>query len=113
MLTCKRCGHQETCKYMEHVQKFLEERRLCFKCNFWYEYVLRKDDDNVVRIDGVHYVIGPEDAPAGCSRGFGGRRFNIKFFKDDAATATTNLWHQGKIPDRFRDELPDNAEFVA
>lgn len=48
--------------------------------------------------------------PPGAFRGFSGRRFWIRF-KDGSTLTTNNLWYQGKIPDEFRDELPDTAEF--
>lgn len=81
----------------------------CFTCNFWAEKIEAVNDPRSVRIDGGHYWIGDED-PTNRFRGFGGRRFNIKFH-DGREVQTTNLWHQGQIPEHFRDILPDNAEW--
>jgi len=33
-------------------------------------------------------------------------------FRDGRSVTSTNLWCQGTIPLQYRDELPDNAEFV-
>lgn len=73
----------------------------------------RADPTIVAVIDGEHYVIAPEDENRSfwSARGFGGRKFVIRFF-DGREVTTTNLWHQGTIPPKFRDQMPDNAEFV-
>jgi len=44
-------------------------------------------------------------------KGFGGRDFSIKFY-DGRDIKTSNLWYQGEIPERFKEFLSDNAEFV-
>ncbi|MFJ5103197.1 hypothetical protein [Streptomyces sp. NPDC088554] len=59
-----------------------------------------------VVVDGQHYTIGP-----GNSGGFGGRRFDIKFF-DGRLVTTHDLWSQGTIPPKHRGRYPDNARFV-
>jgi len=52
-------------------------------------------------------VKNPDQHPfLGCA----GRRFWIRFF-DGRTITTNNLWCQGEIPEEFREELPDNAEF--
>ena len=40
-----------------------------------------------------------------------GEEFTIKFFNGKKIT-TTDLWHCGKIPKEYLDELCNNAEFV-
>ena len=88
----------------------IPERTLCFFCEFWNDKVPIKDLDTVARINGEHYIIMPEsDLPS--IRGFGGERFKIRFF-DGREVITHNLWYQGVIPEAFKDDLPDNAEFV-
>lgn len=65
------------------------------------------------RIDGNHYVIGKEDNKAGF-RGFAGHKFVIEFISgphQGKIIETTNLWHQGKIPEEYRELLPDNARW--
>jgi len=88
--------------------KDMESRQLCFNCNFWLGK-LPLTNRHVV-IDGGLYFIGNEDKGE-IFRGFGGRKFTIKR-NNGEIIKTTNLWHNGKIPDRFKDKFPDNAEFM-
>ena len=107
---CAECG--------EHVMDArLEEmlfRCVCFHCNFWLNWVERLThpdyENHIARINGNHYLIAAEDAFA-VPRGFSGTRFAI-LFKDGRRVETTNLYHNGIIPLRFRNRLPDNAAFV-
>jgi len=82
----------------------------CFGIDFWNDWVEKKDDPRVARIDGTHYYIGNENEK-GSFRGFGGRKFKIRF-NDGREVITTNLWHQGEISNDFKEKLPDNAVFV-
>jgi hypothetical protein len=109
-LDCVECGEKVNPEnWCESTASDLRERSECFSCNFWLRYVRRKDEPNVVRAtDGHHYIIGPEDDRPGCCRGHGGRKFVVRF-TDGREVETTNLWHQGEIPERFRGRLPVNA----
>jgi hypothetical protein len=40
----------------------------------------------------------------------GGARYLVTI--DGEEIETNNVWHQGKVPERFRDRLPDNATMV-
>jgi hypothetical protein len=65
-----------------------------------------------VVVKGCHYIIGAEKPTTPRSwRGFGGDRYHIRF-NDGREVVSTNLWCQGPIPAQFREQLPDNAEFV-
>lgn len=118
-IICLECSKKEKLRWGDDIKKKLIERNLCFNCNFWWEYVEQVDDPNSVRVKGVHYWICSENAPRGTFRGFAGKKFKIIFFTPTISVAhntpriivTTNLWSQGEIPIRFRDRLPDNAEF--
>lgn len=109
-MNCAKCGKEESNKHMGPVAEIMKIRGLCFRCAFWSEKVDNRDLPEVARIGGGHYTVAPEGGPSH-RRGFGGERFTIRFF-DGREVTTTNLWHQGEIPDDFRAELPDNAEFV-
>ena len=80
----------------------------CFKKAFWHEKVDRKDEYLI--IEGVCYYVGDEN-DKGSFRGFGGRKFFIRK-RNGQLLKTTNLWHQGEVPEEFRDELRNNAEFI-
>jgi len=105
---CRMCGN--TNETHTHLGR-LVEGKLCFNCDFWDQYAKRVDDPRCVRVNGTHYVIAA-DEPDGMFRGFGGQGFTVQFF-DGRTVATSNLWHQGTIPELFRDRLPDNAKFMA
>ena len=106
---CVECGKDEKASYAKDVKEQMTERQLCFRCNFWTNYVEQRDHPSVVRIGGNHYWIGDEDKRG--MRGFGGARFKIKFHSG-RYVESTNVWYQGEIPERFRDRLPDNAEVI-
>ena len=82
----------------------------CFSDDFWRDKLAGKDDPAVARIEGCHYVIGDKAEP-GRWNGFGGRWHTIRF-NDGRVVKTCDLWTQSKIPDRWREQLPDNAEFI-
>jgi hypothetical protein len=75
--------------------------------------ILLEDNKLAVRIDGACYIIGAEND--GGLRGFSGRKFTIEFisgkFKGQIID-TTNLWHQGEIPEELKSMLPDSARFI-
>lgn len=78
----------------------------CFYCNFWSEIAAKREDYLI--IDGHSFSTGSESDPF---KGMGGRLFYIET-NDGSKIKTTNLWHQGKIPDVWRDVLPDSARFT-
>ena len=109
MITCHVCGKSEEPSWGDDTNAEMRRRSLCFTCLFWTHHLESPLPHSVV-IAGVHYVIGDE-APLGSTRGFGGQRYVIRF-PDGSVTETTNLWMQGRIPDAFREQLPDTAAFV-
>ena len=112
IVQCRICGKSDRACYCEPTKTNMVERSLCFNCLFWQEYVERKDDPSHIRVDGSYYVVAPENDRASLSmRGFGGSRFRIRL-SDGKVITTTNLWHQGTIPEHFRSQLPDNAVFI-
>lgn len=109
-MICKECKEKIEFNYYKAVIQIMKQKQLCFNCLFWTEYIELKNKSESVRIKGEHYWIGEEDGPFHF-RGFGGKKFKIRF-KNSKEITTTNLWYQGEIPDRFRDRLPNNAEFI-
>lgn len=80
---------------------------ICQECDFWLELWKMRDDESVARISGQHYLIGDDNST---KRGFGGAGVVIKFY-DGRVVVTNNLWHQGRIPVMWAEDLFDNAEF--
>lgn len=110
-VTCRECGQMDAANYLEPTRSRMIAQQLCFICLFWTDMVPLRADPANARIGGIHYHIGPENDTHRELRGFGGN-LSIIHFADGREVATTNLWHQGKIPDHFRDRLPDNAAFA-
>ena len=112
-ITCKICGEVEHGKFIDKVQNVLEKEQICYTCYFWKEQ-MEKDKEHpndFAIINGEHYRIGDEN-DKGYFRGFGGRKFKIRFH-DGRERVTTNLWCQGDIPHEFREKfMPDNAIFI-
>jgi len=115
---CRECGRPINVSHGNSDQ--LKTRRECFDCNFWARLVKDTTPGERVVVGGVHFIAGewsetPPDYRQGKCLGFGGRKFVVRFTAgpNEGKTLTTyNLWHQGPIPERFRDRLPDNAVFV-
>lgn len=106
-LICKECGTEVFLhNWAPKMRKELEEGQLCGDCYFWTNGVL---DDTKIVIDGKCYHIDKNEKAK--FKGFGGRMFKIRFL-DGTLVETTNLWANGKIPERFRERFPDNAKFV-
>lgn len=106
-MRCVICGKEiEKSSYSNAVLCSSE----CFHKHFWLEIIAEKDKHIIVNGE-CYYDGGNVDlkSPHGFL-GFGGRRFWIRF-KDGKTSTTNNLWYNGKIPDEFRDRLPDTAEF--
>jgi hypothetical protein len=106
---CKICGSVVSVRYCEPIKSEMTEKNICFFCHFWSGHAAKKNNKNIARIDGHHYMIS-SDTDRGF-QGFGGRKFTIRF-NDGREVVTRNLWSQGDIPEHFKEQLPDNAVFV-
>lgn len=120
-LTCKKryveacvfCGRPDPAHYMWPTRDEMLDQSLCFSCHHWVK-LLHKNRDSI-RVKGVHYMLGPTQpgTPGSPHQGFGGQKFQIRFFDDRPDVTTYNLYCQGEIPDWFRGWLPDNACFLS
>jgi len=116
--------------YAESHRERLESVGICPECDRWIELWQSRNNENVARIGGQHYmfgdhlreyVINAKDslkaivdgwAPKKrASLGMGGNKVVIRF-NDGRHVITNDLWHQGAIPESFKNVLPDNAEMV-
>ena len=115
MKKCKNCGAE-----FDETLRDLESD-LCFSCYFWEEQYQTDQEyrkipehfSEVIIIDGHHYVADTDPShKKNLYKGIGGAPHLVKF-KDGRVEAFDNLWHQGEIPEIFREKLPDNAEFIS
>lgn len=110
---CRECNGLINHHWIEPTRSRLIEKKLCFCCDHWTKLLSAAIDFKRVIVNGGrHYMIEPElPARDRSFGGFGGARHVIAFL--DGRTVTShNLWHQGTIPERFRNRLPDNACFT-
>lgn len=111
-LVCKWCGKETVLYYTDMVIAKLQRQQACHECGFWLDRIAEdrgtKSDRYVVTQGFHHYVVADEDANS-IFRGFGGQPWLVEWFDDRDPTYTTNLWHQGEIPERFRESLTPNA----
>jgi hypothetical protein len=110
---CVICGAPEQAHYSNEMREEMTSRKLCFMCNFWQEKIQWRKENrpDCFVIEGNHYKVNP-DAPNDSFQGFGGSKFVIQPLDGREAIITRNLWHQGDVPERFKEALPDNAIFV-
>lgn len=115
LFACSICGGCATTTFMEPMKSRLIAKRVCSTCDHWQE-LIEKDAtvyaQTAVRVGGRHYVMGKNTArDHDRFAGFYGDVWHIRFF-DGRTARCNNLWSQGEIPERWRAQLPDNAEFV-
>lgn len=111
-VTCVECGKLDNAaNFLKSKADAMVARSLCFTCLFWTEILEGlTNEPTAFRAKGQHWQIGDENAPRGSSyRGCGGAPFLVTFTDGRPPRRTTNLWHQGDIPERFRERMPDNA----
>ncbi len=86
------------------------EEYICAKCEFWMNRIFNGTELHPERnyvIDGVAYWRHAEEYGRGPGVKLWVRRFNSE------RPEHIELWHNGTVPEHFRDLLPDNAEFWA
>lgn len=101
---CLICNSPFCTHFTEPIKSEMIERNLCFSCNFWTDIIAIKDTRIIM--NGVVYVKGKEDT---VFKGFGGRTWKIQM-NDGTIIETNNLWCNGDVPERFKEQLPDNAK---
>lgn len=110
--SCVECKQLHKGNWFKETAYRLQLKQLCFGCDYWLGKVNVSSSHRQVRVAGKCYYIGAESSEDRSGRGFGGRRFLIRFHDGRGEVVTTNLWHNGEIPLLFRDRLPDNAVFI-
>ncbi len=115
---CRVCGVYEFNMYEPVTKARLAALSLCHGCDFWlehiddmraYEKAPKREPGAVLVQGGVFYRVG--EAVGAHYRGFtgfGGSRFVIEW-PDGSSLETSNMWSNGRVPNRFREQLPDTA----
>ncbi len=114
---CSKCGkvNYPTGFFECEETIIMNNENVCFQCAFWISRAKKQDDKRNVVIksdEGMEvYWLGANLPLTPCGfRGFGGRKFVIKF-KNGRALTTTNLWSHGTVPSYSEDLFTVNAEF--
>ena len=117
MINCKTCEESFDPEWRVYIQaEVWESKNFCPSCFGWWKMVkartmgdITNEGYRTVVVDGNHFRIANEEQ-TGYFRGYGGAKFIINFL-DGTTVTTTNLWSSGRIPEKFREHLPDNATF--
>jgi hypothetical protein len=93
----------------------LASKGICGTCEHFLDTCGKIPHRDRIIAAGTHYAAGGETNEPARWRGFGGRRFLIRF-NDGRELTTTNLWCQGRIPEgliaKYPDRFADNASIV-
>lgn len=108
---CKICGSIVKTCFNEPIGSNLKKENICFSCNHWLR--IENDLQNPKRfiINGGSYYLG-NGKQNSYFKGFGGNSFKIKRHGGDQIITTSDLWHQGDVPEVFKNRIKDNAVFV-
>lgn len=113
IVTCAKCGKKEKAQYVDEMKNKMVSRNLCFSCLFWTEILEDKDNPRRIFVEGHAYFLGKEKRDSYREfRGYGGSRFFIGYM-NGGKTESTNLWHNGDIPELFKNDLPNTAIFLS
>ena len=109
---CKSCGGYIKLNFVEPVRTKLLKKEICFYCDFWETIEESLSSPQRVIIDGKSYWINPDVDRNTSFAGFGGAEFKIQKFDSEDIIVTHNLWHQGTVPDHFKERIKNNAKFI-
>lgn len=114
-IACCQCGKEETSKYIESVQSEMDQRQMCWHCNYWKNFELKNKPALSTVIDGRIY--SPGNRTSGEFRGMAGRRFDIEYIEPSAyagqRVTTFDLWAGSEIPEHLKAAYPDTARFLS
>ena len=100
--------------------QYMADHHVCFNVAFWecLEQMIGKTD-LWFRIDGHSYncsakAVCTDRPPRSTSslRGYCGRTFKIRYLGTNDVLAIDDLWSNGTMPDWYKVNHPDNAEFA-
>lgn len=104
---CSCCDAYYKTSYIEPTKSEMLKNNMCFTCNLWSK---RGISSRNIIVGNVYYTISP-DLPQSYTgfRGFGGSKFIFQIHKTGEYVVSSNVWHGGHIPDRFKHLYPENA----
>jgi hypothetical protein len=117
---CKLCPGKGSAAEVAGVGERMARWRVCRSCDFWltcagYRALGDQDPDGrrVLRVDGRHYMTWTDEQERPPETGYTSRADRpYVLLEDEIVRSARWLWLMGTIPDRFREQLPDNARFL-
>lgn len=117
---CKLCPGKGTAAEIAGVGERMARWRVCRSCDFWltcvgYRMLGDQDPDGrrVLRVGGRHYMTWTDEQGRPPETGHTSRADRpYHLLEDEIVRNARWLWLMGSIPDRFREQLPDNAAFL-
>lgn len=88
----------------------MRKQRLCFTCAFWMDKIKNPLPGREI-INGSHYVLNQWMSEHSHFQGFGGKAMYV-LKNDGTVRRSNNVWFQGIVPERFKEQLPDTARFI-
>lgn len=120
MPMCPKCGTSDVSilnpkEYIKcDIRSIMEETGWCFNCAFWENlYQKNKGNPNWVIINGYSWILHDikEQDKRSPLLGLGGIRMIAKK-NDNTILDGRDWWGQGEVPRHFRNQMPDNAEWI-
>lgn len=112
---CTSCGEEGYPTSFSNCaeKKKMDEAEVCFTCAFWLNKIdmVKASKGRITIIEGGWYSPG-NGLPPERFLGMAGRRFDIEYLADEHRITTFDLWSGGKIPEHFKEQLPDTAKFL-
>lgn len=113
--SCNICGKTDDLNMFDTqcaLFKPMSEQHICHQCAYWLD-IIQHPPLNMEVIGGVAYIANPfVHRPLQVIKGHFGKEFYIRKY-DETLLRVNNLWNLGKIPERFREQLPDTANFLS
>lgn len=109
---CAKCGKEAVNHYVGEIAMIMDEEGLCFECAYWvWQHRLDYSGKRKFAIvDGYHYVLAPH-TDTNWLVGSCGQKYHF-LFNNGEELVCDNVWHQGQVPEHFRDIMPDNATLI-
>lgn len=114
---CKLCGNQENpddfCNENNRVVETMLKQHVCFNCAFWMNIINSQAPPGQIIIGHTYYIAHPYvKRPLNRIKGNNGKEMYIRIFNGELIKSN-NVWCKGEIPEQFREQLPDTANFLS
>lgn len=114
---CNACGKKylrmeyKLKKEISEVHNYVKEHEVCFECGYWL-YLIEHKPEGLQIANGICYKILPFVEKPGFTIMLGSKGKTFFFVtKEKEVIKSNDVWRIGKIPERFRDRLPDTGWF--